>query len=297
MPAPALPPVADPTVSSAHLLFKSWPGRLFPVSAALKIAFGLLRIAGELPRFVGVLSSVATVGLIVSVSWFAWRLFVLMKRRLLWRVRRRLILSYIFIGVVPSLLIMIFFLLGGLLIFMNISAYLFRDGYDAMVEDVKLATEAAASEMSRSPDSADQSFARIQRNASRPYPVLSFVYVPVPAVPARTQPAPAEAARRHAVRDPLSERLVAGLWEHMPAPASIPAWLVQEKGRIGTIALPSADNPAQVELVIRGALPVVTRGAVAGFVVADLPIGLEMVQKLEERTRVRAGATSVLATD
>ena len=40
-----------------------------------------------------------------------------MKRRLLWRVRRKLILSYIFIGVVPALLIVVFFLLGGLLFF------------------------------------------------------------------------------------------------------------------------------------------------------------------------------------
>ena len=38
-----------------------------------------------------------------------------MQRRLLWRVRRKLILSYIFIGVVPALLIVGFFLLGGVL--------------------------------------------------------------------------------------------------------------------------------------------------------------------------------------
>jgi phosphoserine phosphatase RsbU/P len=298
MPAPAaLPPGADPAAASADLLFKSWPGRLFLISATLKIILGLLRIAGDLPRFVGVLSSVATIGLIVSVSFFAWRLFVLMKRRLLWRVRRKLILSYIFIGVVPSLLIMIFFLLGGVLIFMNVSAYLFKDGYDAMVEDVKLATEATASEMSRSPDSADQSFARIHRNAARPYPVLSFAYVPVPGASVRTQATSGrtEATRREALRDPLGERLTAGPWEHMPAPASIPAWLIQEGRKVGTIALPSADHPAQVELVIRGAQPVVTRGAVAGFVIADLPIGLEMVQKLQDQTRVRAGAASVLA--
>ena len=74
-----------------------------------------------------------------------------MKRRLLWRVRRKLILSYIFIGVVPSLLIVIFFLLGGVLIFMNVSAYLFKDGYDDTFNHLKLATEAAASEISRAP--------------------------------------------------------------------------------------------------------------------------------------------------
>ena len=192
MPAPAaLPPAADPGVSSADLLFKSWPGRLFLISAALKILVGLSRLAFEPPELVGVLSTAATIGLIVSVSFFAWRLFVLMKRRLLWRVRRKLILSYIFIGVVPSLLIMIFFLLGGVLIFMNVSAYLFKDGYDAMIDDVKLFTESAASEMSRSPESAEQSFARIHRNASRPYPVLSFVYVPVPRESGQPETAPA----------------------------------------------------------------------------------------------------------
>ena len=46
-----------------------------------------------------------------------------MKHRLLWRVRRKLILSYIFIGVVPSLLIVHLFLLGGVLIFMKVIAY------------------------------------------------------------------------------------------------------------------------------------------------------------------------------
>jgi phosphoserine phosphatase RsbU/P len=300
MPAPAaLPPDADPGVSSGDLLFRSWPGRLFIVSAALKIVVGLLRLGGELPRFVGVLNSAATIGLIASVAFFAWRLFVLMKRRLLWRVRRRLILSYIFIGVVPSLLIVIFFLLGGVLIFMNVSAYLFKDGYDAMVDDVKLYAESTASEMSRSPESAEQSFARIHRNTSRKYPVLSFVYVPLAPGGAGTGTAgaPAGAAQRAKPRGPLGEPLTAGPWQHMPPPASIPAWLRLRQSMLGTIALPTADGPGQVELVIRAAQPVVLQGAVAGFVIGDLPIGLEMVQKLHEETRVRAGTATVLAAN
>jgi phosphoserine phosphatase RsbU/P len=299
MPAPAaLPPGADPGVSSADLLFKSWPGRLFVASAAVKVVLGLLGLAGELPRLAGTLSSAATIGLIVSVAFFAWRLFVLMKRRLLWRVRRRLILSYIFIGVVPSLLIVIFFLLGGVLIFMNVSAYLFKDGYDAMVDDVKLYVESAASEMSRSPESANQSIVRIHRNTSRKYPVLSFVYVPLaPGAETGTAAAPAGAAQRTRPRGPLGERLTAGPWEHMSAPASIPAWLRLRQSMLGTIALPTADGPGQVELVIRAAQPVVIQGAVAGFVIGDLPIGLEMVQKLHEETRVRAGTATVLAAN
>ena len=57
-----------------------------------------------------------------STSWRAgWRS---RQRRLLWRVRRKLIISYIFIGFIPAILIVAFFLLGGLLLFSNFSSYL-----------------------------------------------------------------------------------------------------------------------------------------------------------------------------
>ena len=78
---------------------------------------------------------------------FVWRLFVLIKRRLLWRVRRKLILSYIFIGVIPSLLILVFFLFGSAVLFMNVSAYLFKNGYDKVVDDAKVVAQAAAAEI------------------------------------------------------------------------------------------------------------------------------------------------------
>src|SRR4051794_27904038 len=169
----------EPSRASRDLLLHTWAGRLFIISARLKILVALLRLVGELPQLITILSSAATLGLIVSVSIFVWRLFVLMKQRLLWRVRRKLILSYIFIGVVPSLLIVIFFLLGGLLIFMNVSAYLFKDGYDAALNNVKVVTSGAAAEISRPPGSAAQSLARTQRNAALLYRGVSFVSVPV----------------------------------------------------------------------------------------------------------------------
>ena len=59
-----------------------------------------------------------------GAAYFLFRLLVLAKRRLLWRVRRKLILSYIFIGFVPAILIVAFFLLCGLLLFYNFSSYL-----------------------------------------------------------------------------------------------------------------------------------------------------------------------------
>src|SRR3954468_196436 len=74
--------------SARDLLLRTWPGRLFIISAALKLVVALLRLFGELPQVITVLSGAATIGLVISVSAFIWRLFVAMKRRLLWRVRR-----------------------------------------------------------------------------------------------------------------------------------------------------------------------------------------------------------------
>ncbi len=274
-PAGADPPTRRPR----DLLVSTWPGRLFLLSATFKIIIAVARQAAGMPSFVQTLGSAATIGLIVSVAYFAWGLFRLVQLRLLWRVRRKLILSYIFIGVVPSLLIVIFFLLGGVLIFMNVSAYLFKDGYDSMVDHVKLVADSAASEMSRAPEVGAEALTRIHRNASRPYSVLSIVYVPRPD------------ARTTLLRTPI----ILGPWEHLPPPSVVPAWLLRRPFPGGTIVMPSADDPAQVELVIRSALPVVSGGVTVGFVIVDLPIGVDMVQRLEEATRVHAGAARLIA--
>src|SRR4029079_6675620 len=67
--------------SARELLLATWPGRLFIISAALKLVVGLVRLFGDLPLVVSIVSSAATIGLVISVSVFVWRLFVLMKQR------------------------------------------------------------------------------------------------------------------------------------------------------------------------------------------------------------------------
>src|SRR5687767_14019295 len=149
---PALLPAAtEHAISARDLLLRSWAGRLFLAAAGLKVVIGLVRQPGDLPLVVRLLNSASTIGLAVAVGFFLWRLFVLMRRRLLWRLRRRLILSYIFIGVVPALLIIGFVVLSAGTVSMNVSAYLFRDGYDAMIESVGVITQAAAGDVARDP--------------------------------------------------------------------------------------------------------------------------------------------------
>ena len=269
---PAPPPGTEPLYSARDLLLNTWPGRLFIISAALKLVVALLRLVGNLPAIVSILSSAATIGLVVSVSVFVWRLFVLMKQQLLWRVRRKLILSYIFIGVVPSLLIVIFFLVGGVLIFVNLSAYLFKDGYDAALNDVKIVTSGAAAEISRAPESAAQSLARTQRNAALRYRGVCFVYLPL--------------------GEPAAGRIAVGSWDHTPPPTAIPGWIKRD-GWFGSIAIRALDGANEVELVDRAVMPVVINGTLTGYVIGDLPIGDEMIQRLQVDTGVRAGSSGV----
>src|SRR5437764_14241325 len=143
------PPRAVPT--PRELLLHSWPGRLFVGSAAIKLVAALWRLAGTLPSAIRVVSGAATIGLAIALAVFAWGLFVRVKRRLLWRVRRKLILSYIFIGVIPALLILVFFLFAGILVFTNVSGYLFKDAYDKVMDDGRISAQAAATEIARNP--------------------------------------------------------------------------------------------------------------------------------------------------
>lgn len=271
---PALPAAPELQQSTRELLLSTWAGRLFIISAALKLVVALLRLLGDLPLIISILSSAATIGLVISVSVFTWRLFLLTKRQLLWRVRRRLILSYIFIGVVPSLLIVIFFLLGGLLIFMNLSAYLFKEGYDAALNQVRIVTNGAASEISRAPENVGQSLARTHRNAALLYRGISFEFIPA-----------------HEGAGTLGSRFPLGSWEHTKAPESVPSWITRN-GWWGTIVLPLPEGPGEVELVNRAVSAVVINGAVAGYVIGDLPVGDEMIQKLQQDTGVRAGTAA-----
>jgi sigma-B regulation protein RsbU (phosphoserine phosphatase) len=251
-----------PRSTAADLLLRTWPGRLFLIAAGLKIIVALWRATGLLTGGAAVLNAVATLALVVSLVWIGYRVFVLVKRRLLWRVRRKLILSYIFIGVVPSLLILVFFLFAGNLVFMNVSAYLFRDGYDQIVDDARLSAQAAATEIARNPVSAQETIQRVYRIRRGDYPALSIVYV---------SPAGAQAS--------------AGNWRRMPVPETIPAWLQADEVFAGSFGVRSQDSAAQEDLVVR-AIARVGAGGRGGAVVVDIPIDDQVIARLRERTGV-----------
>ena len=71
-------------------------------------------------------------------------------RRLLWRVRRKLILSYVFVGLVPGLLIVTFFLLAGLMLLFNVSSYLVQSRVRSLTDQARFLAQTALLEVQRS---------------------------------------------------------------------------------------------------------------------------------------------------
>ena len=273
--APTLPPAsAETSVSTRDLLLHSRAGRLFIAAAAVKAVIAVFRQFGDLPLLVRIVNGASTIALAVAVGFFVSRLVVLMKRRLLWRLRRRLILSYIFIGVVPALLIIGFFVLGVFIVTMNLSAYLFKDGFDDIVDDAHLIAQAAAAEVGREPSGTANTIARVHRNAGRSYPGIALAFVPIP-------------------RD-APPAFHAGAWDHLEPPATVPEWLRgRPDGWQGTIAVPQADTPDQTHLVVRAAVPAVSGERRIGYVVVDIPADPQILDVLYDRTRVRGGPVSL----
>src|SRR5687767_4822755 len=104
----------------------TFSGRAIAAGVLVKaVAFALRLGFGAWPLF-GVIDTVGDLALVAGALIVGYRLFIDAKYQVLWRVRRKLTLSYIFIGFVPALLIIVFFLVSGLLLFFNIGGYMTR---------------------------------------------------------------------------------------------------------------------------------------------------------------------------
>src|SRR5438094_10009182 len=131
-------------------LLHTLPGRAIIVGAAIKFVVWLVRaISGGVPAFLSVVDTVAGLAIAAGATYFAFRLIVLAKRRLLWRVRRKVILSYIFVGFVPALLLVAFSLLVGFLLFYDVSSYLVTARLRALSDQARFLAQSTALEIQR----------------------------------------------------------------------------------------------------------------------------------------------------
>jgi serine phosphatase RsbU (regulator of sigma subunit) len=221
---PALTPAVEWSAGIRHALLHTLPGRAIVLGAVIKIGLAPLRLVlGAAPAFLSVIDTVAGIAVAAGLAWFVFRLLVLAKRRLLWRVRRKLILSYIFIGFVPAILIGAFFVLCGLLLFYNFSSYLVQTQLRELEGQARFLASSAAIEIQRA--GAREAAAIVQRkqaNGASQYEGLSIAVVP--------------AGRSCASRSPA-----AGDSRVQPPGLSVP----DSSGRIpdSTIQIPTSQSP------------------------------------------------------
>ncbi len=275
-------PVApeQPGASLRHLLLRRWSGRLLLGAIGAKVVVSLLELLFGSNAFVDGLNLIVRLVLLVTLAYLLSRLFLVARRRFLWRVRRRLVVSYIFIGVVPALLLIAFFLFGGSLMFLNVSGYLLKNGVDDIVNEARVMAQASAEEVERTRNLQavhDSLARRIDNNQGR-YPGLSIDMVP----------RGPDATSALSVITPI----VAGPWNHVEPPKSVPTW-VSAGGFGGLIVYSPKDDPNDVRLIVRAVGFPTTRDPKYGVIV-DIPVDEQVMETLYASTGIEPGALSLV---
>ncbi len=285
-PAAEAPPIGRPLA----LLTRTWAGRAVLIGASVRlIALMLVRVMGD--NFVlDVMGTAGTLAVLLGLFNFIARLIGLARRRLLWRVRRKLILSFIFVGLVPALLIVIFCLLCGLLLFGTLSQYIVETRLRSTLEQTQFLARTTAMELGRI---ADQDEAQAYLDRKQTLLATRFAEASLAIVPAgRSCPSSESKA---AGRLQPSRPIVAGPWPHLDPPPAVPEW-VPCAGFSGLVAY-TVEGPlvpsesarsgpvAPTNLAVRAVA--LADGASPRFaVVLDLPMNEQSVDRLRAETGI-----------
>jgi sigma-B regulation protein RsbU (phosphoserine phosphatase) len=287
-----------PLAAAAQWLTGTLPGKALLLGVAIKLVVGIVRLAAApLSPWWSPVDSAGTLALVLGLGYLAARGAVWMRRRLLWRVRRKLILSYIFVGLVPSLLIVAFFLLAGLLLFRNVASYLVQSRLTAHVEQARFLAQTVLLDVQRagSAEAVRDTLERQQASAAARYPFLSIALVPARGLACPQALAPVAAGRMPPVALPTT----AGPWAHLAAPLALPAWMTCDG--VARVMAYDAAGGAQgedpdVRLVARAvAVPPVT--APTWAVVLDLPISTAVEARIGAETGIRLGVIDYFPID
>ena len=280
-------------------LFRTFPGRTLVLGLAIKVITWPLGFATALPPAVDAIDMVGSLALLFACAYGLTRLAMWAKRRLLWRVRRKLILSYVFVGVVPALLVITFFLLAGLILLFNVSSYLVQSRVRSLTDQARFLAQTAQLEVRRSAtaEGVGEALERRQSSTETRYPYLSLAVVPVTGL---TCPVAAARTERIPSTLPATLPIAAGPWAHLDVPATLPTW-VSCDGFAGIVAfaVPASGTPGSeggTRLVMRAvAWPEVTNPTWA--VVLDLPLSMVIEQRILEETGIRMGEVTALLAD
>ena len=300
-PPPGMPGASASRVTAARdLLFRQWPSRVLALGVAVKLLIAGVRwLLGPGPVLLDVVDTLGSLALVLGAAAIAYGLSVRAKRRLLWRIRRKLILSYIFIGFVPALLIVAFFAVSGLMLILNVGSYLVRSGLADVTEEARFVADTAVRDLEHGggPGTARETLEEELSGLAARYPDGGIALVP-------TSPDPAgRAASGGSQPAPGVKPLAVGRWSHVEPPTVLPAW-VSRSGYDGIFAA-SMGTPATAQrdsglppgedilLVVRAvSLPPVPSPRFA--VIVDIPVTEQLKSRLREATSVKLGEVSVV---
>ena len=291
---PRPPAAANPREGVKGALLHTLPGRTIVIGLAIKAVLAVVGLLlGRVPAFFAVVDTVAGLAVAVGLAYFGFRLIVLAQRRLLWRVRRKLILSYVFIGLIPALLLVLFSLLVGFLLFYNFSSYLVQSRLKALSEQARFLAQSTALEIQRA---GGRDVATIishrQANADGEYPDISIAVVSVDrACGAQEGGAPAPASQPSDFR-----LLTSGPWAHVDPPRAVPVW-IDCRGFSGVLAYShsrvAGSTDTDTHLLVRGvAFPDAARPSYA--VIVDLLVNDAIRQQLRRDTGVELKTLTVV---
>jgi serine phosphatase RsbU (regulator of sigma subunit) len=267
-----------------HALLGTLPGRAIVIGAAVKLLIVVVGLGiGPLPLALTIVDTAAGLAMVAGGAYFVFRLFVLAKQRLLWRVRRKLILSYIFIGFVPALLLVAFFALGGLLLFFNFSSYLVQTEVRSFEDRARFLAASTAIEIQRaSGRDAAETLNRRHAMVEQELGDVSMAVVPVTRTCDVAQiegPGPALA--------PAPARV--GGWTMAPPPAVLPDWIGCDDF-VGVLPSTASRDGMLVRAV---AFPDGRRPRYA--VVVDVVVNEQVKERWRRDTGVAIGGASDLA--
>ncbi len=259
-------------------LTSTFVGRAFLVGVAIKLVTLVLRATVGSTALTEGLDTAGSISLLVAAVGLTVQLFTRAKRVVLWRVRRKLTVSYIFIGFVPALLIITFFVVCGFLLFFNIGSYLLRSRLQTLEDQFQFIAESTVLELQRARSDVEfkDVLERRQAAASNRYPNASLAVVPV------------EKTCDDELRSPVDVQapgpLSNGPWIHLNAPVALPAW-VPCGGKAGLLAY-TEGNDGPTRLAVRALAFPEVRVPRYGVVV-DLPLKDEVVRQLGADTGVQ----------
>src|SRR3990172_5442603 len=158
------------------------PLRAGPLRFLLGTKMGLLLLALLVLRFVrpwGLLPEAidrwVDIGLVIYAIGYAIRGLSALRPRLLWRIRRKLIISYLLIGLLPTVLLLFFFLLSASLVFGQVSAYILSASLAKTGSAAARAADLATADLSRS-ETGQAAVAEIERILSKRLEPLNPLY-------------------------------------------------------------------------------------------------------------------------